>query len=197
MAPTPTRGRPRAFDRDAALDQAIRLFWLKGYEATSVRDLSEALGIGTPSLYSAFGDKRALFAEAVAAYERHYGEFINAALDEEPTAALAMRRILAEAPARYTRRGLPRGCLVVYGDAGADDDQVRTSMALVREHNTGRLRRKIETDIAEGRLSEDIDAAAMAGYLMGTLSGLVQQARDGTSRRELEKVAAIAAAALP
>lgn len=197
MASTTTRGRPRGFDRDAALDRAIRLFWRKGYEATSVRDLSDELGIGQPSLYNAFGGKRALFDEALDVYERKYGEFIDAALNEEPTAALAMRRILTEAPARYTRRGLPRGCLVTSGDAGTDDADVRAAMSRIREHNTTRLRHKIEADIAAGSLPHDTNATGLAGYVMSVLNGLVQRARDGATRRELESIAGIATRALP
>lgn len=197
MATTTTRGRPRGFDRDAALDRAIRLFWRKGYEATSVRDLSEELGIGQPSLYNAFGGKRALFDEAVAVYVHGYGGFIDAALEEEPTAVLAMRRILTEAPARYTRRGLPRGCLVTSGDAGTDDGDVRASLSGMRKEKTKQLRRKIEADITTGRLPEDTDAAGLAGYVQAVLAGLVQRARDGAARRELESTASIAIAALP
>jgi AcrR family transcriptional regulator len=192
-----TRGRPRTFDRDAALDQAIRLFWRKGYEATSVRDLSEELRIGQPSLYNAFGGKRTLFDEALDVYEHTYGEFVSTALTEEATAALAMRRILAEAPARYTRRGLPRGCLVISGDAGTDDPEVRAATSRIRGDKLERLRHKIEADITKGLLPDDTDAKGLAGYVMSVLSGLVQRARDGASRRELARTASIAARALP
>ncbi|MFC7740644.1 TetR/AcrR family transcriptional regulator [Nocardiopsis composta] len=71
MAETTTpRGRPRAFDRDAALAAAVRLFWERGYEAVSLSDLTAAMGIRTGSLYAAFGDKKKLFTEAVQAYRR-------------------------------------------------------------------------------------------------------------------------------
>lgn len=88
------RGRPRSFDRDTALEQAVRSFWELGYEATSISDLTRAMGISAPSLYAAFGDKRALFDEVVAVYRQHYGGFLHRALAEEPTA----------------RRGVERGC---------------------------------------------------------------------------------------
>ena len=192
-----TRGRPREFDRDAALDRAIRLLWRKGYEATSVRDLSEELGIGQPSLYNAFGGKRTLFDEALEVYERRYGEFIPAAIDEEPTAVRAMRRILTEAPARYTRRGLPRGCLATSGDAGTDDADVHAAMSRTRRANRTHLRRKIQADITAGRLPGDIDPTALAGYVVTVLAGLEQRARDGASRRELASSASIATLALP
>ncbi|HLT60658.1 MAG TPA: TetR/AcrR family transcriptional regulator [Microlunatus sp.] len=194
---TPRRGRPRGFDRDAALDRAIRLFWRQGYQATSVRDLSQELGIGQPSLYAAFGDKRALFEEAVRVYDGRYGGFIDAALAEEPTAAGAMRRILAEAPARYTRRGLPRGCLVAGGDAGTEDAEVRTWLGRFRAGKTRALARRIRADREAGLLPPGCDPAALADYVMAVLTGLVQRARDGGTRRDLEAVARIAATALP
>ncbi|WP_069812066.1 TetR/AcrR family transcriptional regulator [Streptomyces sp. TP-A0874] len=192
-----TRGRPRAFDRDEALDRAIRLFWTKGYEATSVRDLSEELGIGQPSLYNAFGGKRALFDEAVGVYDSRYGGFIDAAIEEESTAVQAMRRILAEAPARYTRRGLPRGCLVISGDAGAEDADVHEVMSRLREEKRSQLASKIDADLAADHLPEGADPSALSAYVMAVLAGLAQRARDGSSRQELEAVASIAIAALP
>lgn len=194
---TPVRGRPRSFDRDAALDKAILLFWERGYEATSTRDLSSALGIGTPSIYAAFGDKQCLFNEAVQVYDERYGGFINAALSEEPTARAAFGRILREAPARYTRRGLPTGCLIVSGDDGTADPAVRAALQRIRRQKTGELADKVGADIAAGDLPADTDAQALAQYVMSTLSGIAQAARDRVPRATLDRVAAIAARALP
>lgn len=191
------RGRPRGFDRDKALDRAIRLFWARGYVATSVRDLCEELGLGQPSLYNAFGGKRALFDEVVAVYDRDYGGFIDAAIAEEPTASRAMRRILADAPARYTRRGLPRGCLVTTGDAGTTDADVRRAMTRLREEKRSRLTRKVNADITAGTLPKTTDANVLSAYVVATLAGLVQRARDGATRQELEAVASLAATGLP
>lgn len=188
MAAT-TRGRPRSFDRDAALDRAIRLFWTRGYEATSVRDLTEALGIAAPSLYNAFGDKQRLFAEAVTVYDRAYGGFIEAALTEEPDARRAVTRLFTEAPERYTRRGLPTGCLIVSGDAGTDDPRVRRVVHDVREQKTALVAVKIRAD-------DPPDSApapeALARYVMAVLGGIAQQARDGVTREQLDGLAAAA-----
>ncbi|MBX6169657.1 MAG: TetR/AcrR family transcriptional regulator [Thermobispora bispora] len=196
MAST-TRGRPRSFDRDAALDKAIRLFWRYGYEATSVRDLTEELGIGAPSLYNTFGDKRRLFAEAIRVYDREYGGFIEAALAEEPTARQAAARMFAEAPARYTRPGLPAGCLVVTGDAGTADEDVAARLRRMREAKVDAVAAKIRADIASGMLPAGTDARALARYTMAMLSGLAQAARDGVPRTELERVARVALRAWP
>ncbi|MBU8822970.1 TetR/AcrR family transcriptional regulator [Mycolicibacterium goodii] len=191
------RGRPRSFDRDEALDKAIRLFWERGFEATSTRDLSRTLGIGMPSIYSAFGDKRQLFTEAVEVYDARYGGFIDAALAEEPTARAAVARILAQAPGRYTRRGLPSGCLIVSGDDGSADETVGAALRRIREKKTETVADKIRADIAAGELPADTDARALAQYVMSTLSGIAQAARDRIPRARLEKVAAIALRAWP
>ncbi|MEU4313564.1 TetR/AcrR family transcriptional regulator [Nocardia sp. NPDC024068] len=188
MAAT-TRGRPRSFDRDAALDSAIRLFWTRGYEATSVRDLTEALGIAAPSLYNAFGDKQRLFAEAVSVYDRAYGGFIEAALTEEPDARRAVTRLFTEAPERYTRHGLPTGCLIVSGDAGTDDPRVCEALHDIREQKTALVAAKIRAD-------DPPDSApapeSLARYVMAVLGGIAQQARDGVSREQLDGLAAVA-----
>ncbi|MUL80923.1 MULTISPECIES: TetR/AcrR family transcriptional regulator [unclassified Mycolicibacterium] len=194
---TSVRGRPRSFDRDTALDKAILLFWERGYEATSTRDLGSALGIGIPSIYAAFGDKQRLFTEAVRVYDERYGGFINAALSEEPTARQAFARILVEAPARYTRRGLPNGCLIVSGDDGATDPAVRAGLQDIRRQKTGELADKVSADIAAGNMPAETDAPALAQYVMSTLSGLAQAARDRVPRATLDQVAEIALRALP
>ncbi|QZH58213.1 TetR/AcrR family transcriptional regulator [Mycolicibacterium farcinogenes] len=194
---TPVRGRPRSFDRDAALDKAILLFWERGYEATSTRDLSSALGIGIPSIYAAFGDKQCLFNEAVQVYDERYGGFINAALREEATARGAFARILRQAPPRYTRRGLPNGCLIVSGDDGTVDPDVRAALQRIRRQKTGELADKVSADIAAGDVPADTDAQALAQYVMSTLSGIAQAARDRVPRATLDRVAEIAVRALP
>ena len=105
-------GRPRSFDRDVALEQAMRLFWEKGYDETSIGDLTAAMGIAAPSLYAAFGDKRALFEEAVELYERLPGAPITAG-DGEPTAFGAVARILASAAQEYAAPDQPKGCFIL------------------------------------------------------------------------------------
>lgn len=101
------RGRPRSFDRETALEQAIRTFWEHGYEATSVTDLTRAMGIGAPSMYAAFGDKQSLFEEVVRVYGQTYGGFGERAFAEEPTVRGGVARMLHEAAAKYTEAGHP------------------------------------------------------------------------------------------
>ncbi|WP_432941064.1 TetR/AcrR family transcriptional regulator [Kribbella sp. CA-253562] len=193
------RGRPRSFDREAALEQALLTFWEQGYDSTSVADLTAALGIGAPSLYAAFGDKRTLFDEAVTAYQAKYGEFTKRALDEEPTARAAIARILREAAVAYTEPGHPRGCLIISAaqntiPASAD---VHEQLRAIRAGNVSALQERIQADVDAGVLPSTTDARALAVFVGATIQGMSQQARDGATRADLEAVAELTLAAWP
>jgi TetR/AcrR family transcriptional regulator, copper-responsive repressor len=186
------RGRPRSFDRDAALDQAVRLFWSKGYEATSISDLTGAMGIGVRSLYVAFGDKKALFDEVVEAYCLRYGGWIARALAEEPTARQAIARILHEAADEHTRPGRPRGCLLLCAAGNTNSIDVAAQLRQIRDRDVVVYSQRIQADIDAGILPRDADAASLARYTGAVLQGISQSARDGASREELQRVAALA-----
>ena len=143
------RGRPRSFDRAAALRRAMELFWAKGYDATSMSDLTAAMGINSPSLYAAFGCKEALFEEAVALYGESEGTEIWNAL-EAPTAREAIGRFLRATAESYTRPGKPAGCLIVLGALHADKGSERASLALRsrRRENVADLRERLERESA-------------------------------------------------
>ncbi|MEU8997215.1 TetR/AcrR family transcriptional regulator [Streptomyces caniferus] len=188
------RGRPRSFDRDTALEQAVRSFWELGYEATSISDLTRAMGISAPSLYAAFGDKRALFDEVVAVYKQHYGGFLHRALAEEPTARRGVERGLREAATEYTLPGRPRGCLVVSAALNISPAslEVADSLREMRRATVRQIAGAIRADIASGELPGDTAADALAGYIGAVIHGMSQQARDGAQRTELEAVAELA-----
>ncbi|MGC7101828.1 TetR/AcrR family transcriptional regulator [Amycolatopsis lurida] len=192
-----TGGRPRSFDRDAALDRAVQLFWRRGYEGTSVRELAEELHIGMPSLYNAFGSKQQLFVEVLGTYDKRYGGFLDRALAEEPTAEQAVARVFREAPECYTRRSLPTGCLVVSGDSGTDDPIVTRELRRMRAEKAGAFAAKIRGDVSAGILPADTDAVALGRYVMAVLSGIAQAARDGVSRESLCRTAEVATRAWP
>ncbi|MFC7819742.1 TetR/AcrR family transcriptional regulator [Streptomyces sp. NPDC057367] len=192
-----TRGRPRSFDRTTALEKALMAFWEHGYEATSVTDLTRAMGIGAPSLYAAFGDKRSLFEEVVQVYGARYGSFGDRALAEEPTARAGVERMLREAAAEYTAPGRPHGCLVIHAAANCSTAEVEESLRRRRNANIAAIESRIDADVAAGALPADTDAAALARYTGAMIQGMSQQARDGASRTELEALAEIALAVWP
>ncbi|MFD9420330.1 TetR/AcrR family transcriptional regulator [Streptomyces goshikiensis] len=194
---TGQRGRPRSFDRDAALDTAMRAFWERGYEATSISDLTRELGIGAPSLYAAFGDKRKLFDEVVVVYGSRYADFAAVALAEEPTARAAVGRILREAAEIYTDPAHPPGCLVISAATNTTSADVADALRRRRDDNLAMFESRIRADVATGALPAGTDARALARYAGAVLQGMSQQSRDGATRAELEAVAELALLAWP
>ncbi|MFD9563994.1 TetR/AcrR family transcriptional regulator [Streptomyces sp. NPDC059994] len=186
---TGQRGRPRSFDRTRALEQATLAFWEHGYEATSVADLTRAMGIGAPSLYAAFGDKKALFDEVVRGYGQTHGAYMVRALAEEPTARGAIGRILREAAAEFTRPGRPHGCLVISAAVNCATREVEEGLREQREANIAEFERRIAADVAAGRLPPGTDARALARYTAAVFQGMSAQARDGVSEADLSAVA--------
>ncbi|WP_030179090.1 TetR/AcrR family transcriptional regulator [Streptomyces sp. NRRL S-813] len=191
------RGRPRSFDRATALEKALLAFWEHGYEATSVSDLTRVMGIGAPSLYAAFGDKQALFAEVVREYGERYGAFGDRALAEEPTARAAVERTLREAAVEYTDPGHPHGCLVIHAATNCTTPEVEQLLRERRNANIAAFESRIRADVAAGELPPDTEAGALARYVGALIQGMSQQARDGASREELEALAEIAMAIWP
>ncbi|MFD9079639.1 TetR/AcrR family transcriptional regulator [Streptomyces erythrochromogenes] len=194
---TGQRGRPRSFDRDAALDKAMTAFWERGYEATSISDLTASIGISAPSLYAAFGDKRTLFDEVVAVYGSRYGDFAGVALAEEPTARAAVERVLREAAEIYTDPAHPPGCMVISAAINTTSEEVARALRMRRNAGLELFERRIRADVATGALPADTDARALARYTGAVLQGMSQQSRDGATREELEAVAERALLAWP
>ncbi|WP_432023044.1 TetR/AcrR family transcriptional regulator [Streptomyces parvus] len=194
---TKQRGRPRSFDREAALRKATLTFWEKGYEATSIADLTRVMGIAAPSLYAAFGDKRTLFGEVVEVYATLFGGFGDRALAEEPTARRGFARMLREVAAEYTEAGRPRGCMVLSAAENCSSEEVVAVLRGHRLRNVVEFQQRIQRDVDAGVLPADTDAAALARCMAAVIQGMSQQARDGASRAELEALAEVAVRAWP
>ena len=191
------RGRPRSFDRTAALRRAMEVFWAKGYDGASLSDLTAAMGINSPSLYAAFGSKEALFREAVDLYGEIEGTEIWAALPETPTAREAIDRFLRATADAFTRPGKPAGCLIVLGALHPSDTNADVCRTL-RDHraqNVAALRARLERAVAEGELPAETDCLAIATFYATVQQGMSIQARDGASRDTLLTVARCAMAA--
>ncbi|MEW9553729.1 TetR/AcrR family transcriptional regulator [Nonomuraea sp. NPDC050783] len=191
--------RQRAFDRDAALEHALLAFWRHGYEATSIAELTAAMGIRPPSLYAAFGDKRRLFEEAVTHYQRTYGAFTTRALAEEPTGRQAIERVLRESADEYATDEHPRGCLVISAavNCGPESAEVEELLRDLRKQAKAALKKRIDDDLAAGRLPAGTDTAGLAAFYAAVIQGMSTQSRDGAGRAELRRIAALAMAAYP
>ncbi|MEV7120651.1 TetR/AcrR family transcriptional regulator [Kitasatospora griseola] len=194
------RGRPPAFDRAAVLTAATRLFWERGYQATSVGELTGAMGIKPGSLYAAFGDKESLFREVVRAYQQSpAGVFVGVAFAEEPTIRAAFVRVLREAARVYSDPAHPAGCLVISAAANvaAQDDEVAVFLREVRAANLAGFEERLSTAKRLGELPTDADPTALAHYFGAVLQGMSQRSRDGADTAELTATAELAMAAWP
>lgn len=191
--------RQRAFDREAALESALLAFWRHGYEATSVAELTAAMGIRPPSLYAAFGDKRRLFEEAVRRYQETYGAFTTRALAEEPTGRRAVERVLREAAAEYAHTDRPRGCLVITAavNCGPESAEVEELLRGFREEAKAAIKRRIDEDVTAGRLPPGTDTTGLATFYASVIQGMSTQSRDGAPHEDLLAIATLAMSAYP
>lgn len=191
------RGRPPAFDRDEALDSAMRTFWELGYEPASLAILTERMGISPPSLYGAFGDKRRLYEEAAQRYIRLFGKFTAEALHAPGTCREKIARMLNCTAQEYTRSDVPRGCFVISSAINCRDDTVTEVMRRQRIASEGAIRQVLADGQADGSFPADADAGAYAKFLAVVIQGMSVQSRDGSSREALEDVARIALQSWP
>jgi AcrR family transcriptional regulator len=192
-APRRKTGRPLSFDRDAALEQAMLTFWRHGYETTSIVDLTTAMGVTAPSLYTAFGDKKRLFLEAAYRYAGD-PEAMAQAIDGAPSAHDAAREMLTAAAIAYTGDATPKGCLLASATAScsAASADVQNAIADIRRSIAGRLRARVDRDTASGVLPPETDAPALVGLVMAVTQGMSTLARDGTPRASLLAIVEIA-----
>lgn len=184
------RGRPRGFNRDKALDCALRLFWDNGFEATSVSDLTQAMQITPPALYNAYGDKKRLFLEAVGRYEQNVGCFAQKALAGETTARQAVEQLLRGAVKAFANPASPKGCLVVLGaiNCTLESSDIYLELAERRRNAEMAVRARIAAGRIAGELADDTDVEALAGMVTSTLFGLALKAKDGASKTQLYKI---------
>ncbi len=191
LATPPLRGRPREFCVDRALAAALQVFWAKGYEAASLTDLTEAMGVTRPSLYAAFGNKEALFRKALDLYEREKLAFMKTALDA-PTARGVVERMLYSALDVQTGQGEPRGCFNVISSVtcGAEAQAVKAEVIARRASSEAALQQRFERARAEGDLPPGADPVGLVRYLMTVLQGMAVQAGSGVPRESLARLVA-------
>lgn len=183
-------GRPREFDLDQALDQALHVFWRKGYEGTSIADLTETMGITRPSLYAAFGNKEELFRKALDKYVDGPRGYVKIAL-AQPTARAVVEKLLYGTADAVTDPTCPSGCLAVQGalTCGDTSQSVKEELMARRSKSEENLRVRFLQAKADGDLPDDCDPVDLARYLSIILQGMAVQAAGGASRIDLHKVA--------
>jgi len=197
-APSRGRGRPPKFDRAAALEAAMKLFWERGYEGAYFEELTAAMGISPSTFYNSFGSKEALYEEAAEFYNAGPGSFFAKALSL-PNARDAVEQLIRVAAEALTREDLPAGCMVSLAGTQVAPSLgfTRTLMAGHRALSEKVLADRLQQGVVDGDLPEGTDAPTLAAYFSALFRGMAVQARDGASREKLLAIGLVALRALP
>jgi len=182
-----TRGRPRSFDRDEALRLAMQVFWNKGYEGTTMADLTAAIGVKAPSLYAAFGDKNALFREAIDFYSATTAIGPINALKEGKGIREDLHSMLQASVALYADPANGKGCMVVISaiNCAPENAAHAEEMTVRRQKKRQELFKRFRKAQEQNELSEDADIDGLADFYTAVLHGLSLSARDGVSCERL------------
>ncbi|MDO9335553.1 MAG: TetR/AcrR family transcriptional regulator [Caulobacter sp.] len=184
------RGRPRAYDPDKAIARAREAFWTQGYSATSLDDLSAATGMNRPSLYAAFGDKRALYLEALRRTKDGLLAGTKAALDLPGDLQASLNFYFARAIEAYMAgEGEARGCFII-GTAlteAVGDPEIKALLHEVFLGLDGLLTARLQRAIDEGEIPATTDAASLGYLLSAAVHGLAMRSRAGEPREALDR----------
>lgn len=183
------RGRPRNFDVDEALGNALCVFWEKGYEGTSLADLTKAMGINRPSLYAAFGNKEDLFRKALDRYINEGSECFRALLNGDD-ARKSLELVLRNAADIQTAGNHPRGCLLVQGamSCGENAQPIKEELTKRRGEAEKWLRLRFKRAQEEGEIAGDADPVGLARFYAAVMQGMSVQAASGASRKALQSI---------
>jgi AcrR family transcriptional regulator len=186
-------GRPIGFDRDAALEAAMLLFWKRGFEGTSMADLTKAMGLNPSSIYAAFGDKHALFSLAVKRYLKTRAQYAAKAL-AQPTLEKVIRELFDSTVAFLTTPNHPPTCMTLGGAVGCSvaASPARDMMTEIRRQNESVMRERFLMAQKGGELSKDVNVDDYTRYLSTIIAGLSIQAANGSTKAELKRTAQMA-----
>lgn len=180
------RGRPRNFDRNAALEKALNVFWTKGYDLTQVADLTDTLGINPPSFYAAFSTKEALFREALQHYIAHIGVPFPGVLEDVPDIRDALRNLL-QASAKVALQSPSGGCMLIFGSAHktADNAAIYDVLHDLRIQTHEAIRARLQRAADEGALPPHCSVDQLTHFFGTVLQGLSVRAHDGATQQDL------------
>jgi AcrR family transcriptional regulator len=187
MVQNPRRapGRPRGFDERQALEKAIRLFRSKGYDSVTIDDLVGGMGVVRPSLYSIFGDKRAIFLRALRAYGEEKGALAAKALFTPQTLRDSLAGFLRHVVESATEEGSAPGCLIVCVAPLVDDAEARQFARDAAAAATAQVERRFRDAVRAGELPDDFPASTRATQVMDLGRGLTMRAQMGAPRKML------------
>lgn len=189
MEKVASRGRPREFDTELALGAALRVFWAKGYEGASLSDLTDEMGITRPSLYAAFGNKEALFRQALDLYERDKLTYIGDAIEAPTARGVAERLLMGSVDAATT--GDCKGCMGVIASVACQsvEPSIRDDVNARAESSRRAIIARMQQAIDAGEFRVATEAEAITRYLLAIMQGISVQAQSGASRDDLLQVA--------
>lgn len=184
------RGRPKCFDEQAVLEKAMLLFWQYGYEATSISDLTQALGITAPSLYSSFGGKAELFEKCLALYIQNEACAMDEIFKQAKSARIAIEIYLFENLKRLIQKDKPSGCMLVTSTMNCSNEHTELQQQLLdkRLHTKSKIFDRLKIGQESGDISPQADIQTMTDFYTTLLQGMTIQARDGVTIHQLEKV---------
>ena len=186
-------GRPRGFDENVALDAAMNLFWERGYEGTSMAELSKEMDLTPPSIYAAFGDKKSLFRLAAKRYAAGPAQYQAKAL-LEPTLREVIFALFRNTVEFLTEPGHPAGCMTLTGAmaCSVEADSAKELMTEIRKQNEAAVKARLQQARKSGELAADLNVDDYSRYLSTLLGGLAIQAANGTSKAAMKRTANMA-----
>ncbi|MBW4028889.1 MAG: TetR/AcrR family transcriptional regulator [Acidobacteria bacterium] len=192
-AATGKTGRPITFDKEAALEAAMLLFWEHGFEGTSMAELTQAMSLSPSSIYAAFGDKHSLFSLTVKRYIKTRTQYATEAL-EKPTLQMVVCALFDSTVTFLSKPGQPPTCMTLGGamSCGRDAAPARDLLTAVRKQNEAAMKKRFLEARRSGELTKDINVDDYTRYVSLMLAGLSVQAANGSTKAELKRTAQMA-----
>lgn len=183
-------GRPRTFDIDLALHNALIVFWRNGYEGTSLTELTQAMGINKPSLYAAFGNKEQLFLKAIDLYEERPDSLYNVAFEHDHISDV-IKTLLVGAATKFTVAEHPQGCALINSTLSCSEssESIKIAMNDRKDKNQRLMIRRFEDAKTKGQLNRNSEPIVLARLIMTLFKGMSLQASEGATKEELCQVA--------